>query len=43
MPGAGPALVVSVALTGLACDFCALCYAELSALVPSAGSAYAYA
>jgi APA family basic amino acid/polyamine antiporter len=42
-PGAGPALLVSFALTGLACSFCALCYAELASLVPSAGSAYAYA
>jgi APA family basic amino acid/polyamine antiporter len=42
-PGAGPALIVSFGLTGLACGFCALCYAELASLVPSAGSAYAYA
>ncbi len=42
-PGAGPALLLSFALTGLACGFCALCYAELASLVPSSGSAYAYA
>jgi len=42
-PGAGPALVVSFALTGLACLLTALCYAELAALTPTAGSAYTYA
>jgi len=41
--GAGPALIVSFALTGLACLFTALCYAELAALTPIAGSAYTYA
>ncbi len=42
-PGAGPALVVSFLLTGLACTLTALCYAELAALVPISGSAYTYA
>ncbi len=42
-PGAGPALVVSLALTGVACALTALCYAELAALVPVSGSAYTYA
>ncbi len=41
-PGAGPALIFSYVLTGLACGFAALCYAEISALVPVAGSAYTY-
>ena len=42
-PGAGPALVVSFLLTGLACALTALCYAELASLVPISGSAYTYA
>jgi APA family basic amino acid/polyamine antiporter len=42
-PGAGPALVLSYLLTGLACGFAAMCYAEIAALVPVAGSAYTYA
>ena len=42
-PGAGPALMVSFLLTGLACTLTALCYAELAALVPISGSAYTYA
>ncbi len=35
-------MVVSILLTGLACGFCALCYAEFASLVPVAGSAYTY-
>jgi len=42
-PGAGPALVVSYVLTAIACGFAALCYAEIAAMVPLAGSAYTYA
>jgi APA family basic amino acid/polyamine antiporter len=41
--GAGPALVVSLALVAVACGFAALCYAEFAAMVPVAGSAYTYA
>jgi APA family basic amino acid/polyamine antiporter len=41
-PGAGPALILSFALTGLACGFAALCYAEFAAMVPISGSAYTY-
>lgn len=41
--GAGPAIVVSFLLTGIACGFAALCYAEFAAMVPVAGSAYTYA
>ncbi len=33
-PGAGPALIVSFVLTGLACTFTALCYAEFASLAP---------
>jgi APA family basic amino acid/polyamine antiporter len=39
---AGPGVVVSILLTGVACGFCALCYAEFASLVPVAGSAYTY-
>jgi APA family basic amino acid/polyamine antiporter len=40
--GAGPALVLSFALLGVVCALAALCYAELAAMIPQAGSAYAY-
>ena len=39
---AGPALVFSFVLLGGACALAALCYAELAAMIPQAGSAYAY-
>jgi len=41
-PGAGPAIVLSFALTAVACAFCGLCYAEFASLVPISGSAYTY-
>lgn len=40
---AGPAVPISFLLTGVACSFAALCYAEMAAAVPVAGSAYTYA
>jgi APA family basic amino acid/polyamine antiporter len=40
--GAGPALVLSFLLLGIVCGLAALCYAELSSMIPQAGSAYAY-
>src|SRR5712691_6330841 len=40
--GAGPALVLSFLLLGVACALAGLCYAELAAMIPQAGSAYAY-
>jgi APA family basic amino acid/polyamine antiporter len=39
---AGPAIVLSFVLAGLVCAFAALCYAELAAMVPVAGSAYTF-
>ncbi|MFD2614959.1 amino acid permease [Paenibacillus gansuensis] len=39
---AGPALVISFILAGLACVFTALCYAEFASSVPVSGSAYTY-
>ncbi len=38
----GPALVLSVVLTGVGCAFAGLCYAEFAAMIPVAGSAYTY-
>ena len=40
---AGPALVVSMLIAAIACAFAGLCYAELAAMIPVAGSAYTYA
>ncbi|MCL6622477.1 MAG: amino acid permease [Syntrophobacterales bacterium] len=40
---AGPGLLLSFLLAGGACTLAALCYAELAAMMPRAGSAYSYA
>jgi APA family basic amino acid/polyamine antiporter len=40
---AGPGVVAAFLLSGLACVFVSLCYAELASMVPIAGSAYTYA
>ena len=40
---AGPALMLSFVMSGLACVFAGLCYAEFASMVPVAGSAYTYA
>lgn len=40
---AGPAIVLSFVLAGLACAFAGLCYAELASVLPVSGSAYTYA
>jgi APA family basic amino acid/polyamine antiporter len=39
---AGPAIVLSFILGGVACAFVGLCYAELASLIPVSGSAYTY-
>ncbi len=39
---AGPALILSFIVSGITCTFAALCYAELAAMIPIAGSAYTY-
>ena len=41
-PGAGPAIALSFVLVAVVCGFAALCYAELAAMIPIAGSAYTY-
>lgn len=40
---AGPAIMLSFVVAGLACVFAALCYAEFASMAPVAGSAYNYA
>jgi basic amino acid/polyamine antiporter, APA family len=39
---AGPAVMLSFVVAGLACAFAGLCYAELASTMPVAGSAYTY-
>ena len=39
---AGPGLIVSFVMAGVACTMAALCYAEFAAMIPVAGSAYSY-
>src|SRR5262249_42897951 len=39
---AGPGIVLSFVLAGIACGFAGLCYAEFASMIPIAGSAYTY-
>ena len=39
---AGPGITLSFVMAGVVCALAALCYAELAAMVPVAGSAYTY-
>jgi APA family basic amino acid/polyamine antiporter len=39
---AGPAIVLSFLLAGFACAFSSMCYSEMAAMIPIAGSAYTY-
>ncbi|MCX6335360.1 MAG: amino acid permease [Bacteroidia bacterium] len=39
---AGPAIVLSFIISGFACGFAGLCYAEFASMIPIAGSAYTY-
>lgn len=43
VPLAGPAVVVSFVLAGIACLLSGLCYAEVASSLPSSGSVYSYA
>jgi APA family basic amino acid/polyamine antiporter len=40
---AGPAILISFIISGIACAFAGLCYAEFASMIPIAGSAYTYA
>src|SRR5580704_16730774 len=39
---AGPSVTLSFVVAGIGCAFAGLCYAEFSAMIPVAGSAYTY-
>lgn len=43
VPKAGPSVVISFLLAGLAAGLAAICYAELASAVPVSGSTYSYA
>jgi APA family basic amino acid/polyamine antiporter len=39
---AGPGIVLSFIISGIACAFAGLCYAEFASMIPISGSAYTY-
>lgn len=39
---AGPGIAISFIISGIACLFAGLCYAELASMIPVSGSAYTY-
>ena len=43
VPKAGPAVLVSFVVAGIAAGLSAICYAEMAAAVPVSGSTYSYA
>ena len=43
VPVAGPAVIISFLLAGLAAGLAAICYAEMASAVPVSGSTYSYA
>src|SRR6186713_3541481 len=43
VPEAGPAVMISFLIAGVAAGLSAICYAELAAAVPVSGSTYSYA
>src|ERR1700749_3798750 len=43
VPEAGPAVIFSFVIAGIAAGLAALCYAELASAVPVSGSSYSYA
>ena len=43
VPQAGPGVVVSFIIAGIAAGLAAICYAELASAVPVSGSTYSYA
>ncbi|ULL11453.1 amino acid permease [Mycobacterium liflandii] len=43
VPEAGPAVIVSFIIAGVAAGLAAICYAELASVVPVSGSSYSYA
>ncbi|CAM2962618.1 amino acid permease [Mycobacterium intermedium] len=43
VPQAGPAVIISFVIAGVAAGLAAICYAELASAVPISGSSYSYA